>query len=234
MDIADAFVDAHTHKIKVGSNIAIVNIMLRGDSDLTKDAFPALLLPTTPNTGIYFSAGIHPWYLNNWESTIKLLEELACNPKVIAIGECGLDKNSASLFDKQEQALRFQISLSENLKKPLIIHCIKAFNELIRLRKATHPAMPWIIHGFNNSAEIAGKCLEAGMVLSFGKSLHDKNSKSVELVKSLANNEFLLETDESDFSIEEVYAKCSDVKGIATEKLKFDMFQNFNHYFASR
>ncbi len=232
MDKASPFVDAHTHKIQTDGNIWIVNILLKENSEEVRLNMPsALSVKVNLEPGIYFSVGIHPWYIDNWESKIKELEELSSNPKVVAIGECGLDKKHESSLDAQEQAFLFQILLSENLKKPLVIHCVKAFNELIQTRKSTKAQMPWVIHGFNNSLEIARQCIEYGMVVSFGKSLLSKNSKSVDVVKSLANNKFLLETDESNLPIEEIYTKCAGIKGISLEQLKIDMFQNVNHYF---
>jgi Mg-dependent DNase len=220
------FIDAHTHKIPTSNNIAIVNILLRRDDNHNEEP----LISSNVNQVTYFSVGIHPWYLENWEKSIDRLEEIANVPKVLAIGECGLDRTRETPFDRQKQAFLTQISVSENLKKPVIVHCVKAYSELIQLRKQAKPTKPWIIHGFNNNLEVAQKCIENGMMLSFGRSLL-YNSKLTEVIKLMNLNNFLLETDENEVPIEEIYTKCADIKAISVKQLKLELSQNFNKLF---
>lgn len=220
------FVNIHSHKISNDAAISIVNIILdKNDGNFTD---PSLLENDKPN--IHFSVGIHPWFLNNWQSRVSALENIGNHSKVIAIGECGLDKTQDTSLSEQTEVFRVHINLSEKLKKPLIIHCVKAYNELIQIKKKVNPKQPWIIHGFNNNAQIARQCVESGMCISLGKSLFNTQLNSM-LVTCIPLSHLFLETDETDFTIQEIYQKYADLKEIPMDRLKFDMTRNFNNYF---
>jgi len=222
-------VDIHTHNFKPSGNITIVNVILADKSDNKNSISPILLRNQKPFT--YFSAGIHPWFSDDWETQIKLLEELSVHPKVIALGECGLDKSIKTSLDEQRKILNLQIKLSEKTQKPLIIHCIKAYNELIEIRKSTKSDLPWIIHGFNSSLKVAENCIKYGIYLSFGRSLFNNSLKMTELIQWIPISKLFLETDESDLPIEEIYLKYLKIKGISMNQLKVEMLQNFNTCF---
>ena len=176
MDRTDLFIDVHTHKIATDNQIAILNLIINKEFIGPPQSFQQ----NTDNQKFYFSAGVHPWYMDNWQLQMERLNEIASNPNIIAIGECGLDKKVGKPIAEQIELFHLQIALSEHLQKPLIIHCVKTFNELIEIRKSTKAKMPWIIHGFNGNIKIAMQCLNSGMILSFGKSLfNDRDRKSV-------------------------------------------------------
>ena len=109
---------------------------------------PATLLEN--QEAIYASVGIHPWELTEanadtlWESLQKAVED----KRVVAIGECGLDKLKGASLDLQIALFKKEALLAEAYSIPLVIHCVKAFNELILLKKEIKPLQPWIIHGF--------------------------------------------------------------------------------------
>ena len=227
MDRTNLFIDIHTHKIQTDSQIAVLNLII--NKEFT--GLPQFTQQNKDNQKIYFSAGIHPWYMKEWQMQIERLKEIASKPNIIAIGECGLDKKAEKPIAEQIELFHLQIALSEHLQKPLIIHCVKAFNELIEIKKNTKAKMPWIVHGFNGSIEIAMHCINSGMTLSFGKSLLNANSNNIQIIKTLSNSSFFLETDDSIFSIEEVYSKCSAIKNITIEQLTSDMAKNFNNIF---
>ena len=89
-----------------------------------------------PAEGCYYSIGIHPWKVLETEpEDWKRLEDAAGHPSVLAIGEAGLDKLASADILLQKEVLIRQILLSESVGKPLVIHCVKAFNELIELKK---------------------------------------------------------------------------------------------------
>ena len=223
MDKTDHYINIHTHKIQTDNQIAVLNIIVNQDIAVKS------ILPRQNNR--YCSAGVHPWFMDEWKTQIEQLKKIASKPNVIAIGECGLDKKVKTPLTEQIELFSLQIALSELLQKPLIIHCVKAFNELIKIRKTMKSKMPWIVHGFNGNLEISKQCLHAGMILSFGKSLFNSKSSSIQVIKSLTTNSFFLETDESDYSIEEIYDRCSGITGISVEQLKREMAINFNNSF---
>ena len=155
IEISIPYINIHTHSISTGNVIGILNV------------YPSDALPDH----VYLSSGIHPWYTDDWGNKMQQLTKLAADNRIIAIGECGLDTKSTTPLEMQKKIFIQQVELSEKFKKPLIIHCVKAFNELIQIHKMFKPAMPWILHGFNPNMEIANRCLELQMKLSFGKSL---------------------------------------------------------------
>ncbi|WAC41657.1 TatD family hydrolase [Pedobacter sp. SL55] len=172
------------------------------------------------------SIGIHPWYgkLQELDKNLKYLNVLARQENVKLIGECGLDKLKGEPMENQLQTLEAQISLAEELKKPLIIHCVKAFDELVALKKRLQPTVPMIIHGFNKKYEMAQQLINQGFYLSFGAAV----LKSDEVAMALEKTEtpFFLETDEADVSITEIYNKVAEIKKISLDKLKDIIFAN--------
>ena len=87
--------------------------------------------------GRSISLGIHPWHISDkWRDDLAAITILAKEDNVVAIGECGLDAlKSPAQIEVQEEIFKAHIQLSEALQKPLIIHCVKAFDRLIALRK---------------------------------------------------------------------------------------------------
>ena len=120
--------------------------------------------------GAFHSVGIHPWHtINVASSTIERLHLLAAHPQIIAIGETGLDALKGASIDIQTDIFRLHVALSEKHQKPLIIHCVKSFNEIIALKKELRPTMPWIIHGFRGKPQLATQLLNNGFYISLGK-----------------------------------------------------------------
>ena len=117
------FINTHTHKQLFDAKIELVNLNI---SALEK-----------PNN---YSYGIHPWQIdtNGYQLELKLLEQKAHEKKCLAIGECGLDKLSSVDFLLQQQVFVEQIKIANRIKKPLIIHCVKAFNELLNCLNLNH------------------------------------------------------------------------------------------------
>ena len=82
--------------------------------------------------GVFHSVGIHPWQTANISSfIIKQLNILAAHPQIVAIGETGIDSIKGASIDIQIEIFKLHVNLSEQYKKPLIIHCVKSFNEII-------------------------------------------------------------------------------------------------------
>ena len=82
-----------------------------------------------------FSCGIHPWYSEDSEPQLKYLYEIATDPRIIAIGETGLDKLKGPSLNVQIPVFKSHIELAEKLKKPLIIHAVKVWEQLYHIRK---------------------------------------------------------------------------------------------------
>lgn len=175
----------------------------------------------------YASVGIHPWFLSEVKADQQwnLLQELVKDKRVIALGEVGLDKLKGPSLEFQETVLRKEIALSEEENLPLVIHCVRAFNELLQLHKELKPKQPWVIHGFRGKKEVAEMLLKAGFYLSFGDSFQDTALCAVPL------NRLFIETDESDKNIERLYQRIADVRGEALEVLVEGIRKNVESVF---
>jgi TatD DNase family protein len=165
-------------------------------------------------TDRYISVGLHPWHIRNeWQAEFHLLSELATEERVVMIGEAGLDKVCRTSFSLQQEVFRRQALLAEKLGKPLIIHCVKAWPEIVAFHTELRPSAPWIIHGFRGKPELAKELLKLGFYLSFGEHF---NSESV-IITPLER--LCTETDESKLDIETIYSKIAQAKGITVEEL---------------
>lgn len=151
------------------------------------------------NTCQYYSCGIHPWYSDNIEPQLKFLTEIAIDDRVVAIGETGFDKLRGSDMKTQETVFEQQIRLSEDLKKPLIIHCVKAWDELLLMKKRHKPTQSWIIHGYRGKVEQTDQLLSHGFLFSIGEKYDASSLRRIPL------DRIFCETDDSNLSIEAVY-----------------------------
>lgn len=181
----------------------------------------------------HYSYGLHPWYIDEFtmEDQLRKLELKADEKRCIAIGECGLDKLSKVDFNLQQKAFVEQIRIANHYKKPLIIHCVKAFNELVNHLNLNNNEVPVIIHGFNNNENIARVLLDHGCYFSFGKALLGYESNAERTLKNIGRKNFFLETDDSEISIKYIYRKASEILGIDEEILKAQVQSNFETIF---
>ena len=110
--------------------------------------------PLPREEGHWFCAGLHPWDVTEgFDNQLNVLEKLLANPQVVAVGECGFDALKGPSYELQEQAFVSQVQLSEQFRKPMILHVVRDFDSVIRLRKQLKPTQPWLIHGFRGGPE---------------------------------------------------------------------------------
>jgi TatD DNase family protein len=180
------------------------------------------------------SVGIHPWFIKE-ESVfqeLELVDQYSQLPQVAAVGECGLDKRIAVPFALQQQVFEAQLHLAQQIQKPVIIHCVAAFQELIATIKKSKITVPIIVHGFSKNNTLAQQLLQEGYYLSFGKYLFQQPELAEVLAKVPADR-FFLETDAMDRSIEEVYAKAAECKKMSVDQLKSTLNCTFVAVFKS-
>ena len=145
-----------------------------------------------------------------------------------AIGECGLDRACDSDFELQREVFIKQIELSEQYHKPLIIHAVRSYPDIISIWKEMKPNQPWIIHGFNGNEHSAEQLLRHdGIYLSLGDVLFKNEKRAERLLDIIPSDRLFLETDVAERSIVEVYEKASLFSGVATDILRKDIFDNF-------
>ena len=179
-----------------------------------------------------YSFGVHPWKIDkNVNDILQEMDTISKNRRCIAIGECGLDKLIDVDFELQKRIFCDQIQIANEVQKPLIIHCVKAFNEVTACLKKMNNTVPVIIHGFNNNKNIADELLKNGYLLSFGKALLSADSNAIEVLKYVGRKNFFLETDDAKISIRDVYRKASEVLGIEEQFLQEQIKSNYQKVF---
>jgi len=162
----------------------------------------------------YYSVGYHPWYLSADESEDwSQFMSIVSSPQVLAIGEAGLDKLSTVDMKIQQKAFVKQAEIASRLNKPLIIHCVKAYNEIIKYKMDINPDVAWIIHGFRGKKELAGELLNHGFYLSFGEKYQE------EALKYISLDRMFIETDESKVDIHRLYERAALLLGLDTKVL---------------
>jgi TatD DNase family protein len=179
------------------------------------------------------SIGLHPWYLT--EESISempgILKQAAAAENVLAFGEAGLDTVIKTPIELQHPVFRTQIKLSIEFNRPLIIHCVRAFPELFKLRKKYGNSTPWIIHGFNASQAIAAECVERGIFISLGQRLFRNPEKAQKIVKTVPLSMVFAETDDDSMPIQEVYRSISTLYDLSEVELKGIIFRNYSGVF---
>ena len=184
--------------------------------------------PSVPIATPYCSYGIHPWFLTeeNAENQLHQLETLLQNNAIIAIGEVGFDAVRAANMDLQHRVFEEVISLSEHYQKPLIIHCVRAWDKLLQLHKKRKVTQRWLIHGFHGSHELALQLLKRDMLLSFGaKLLTDGKLQSI--FSKIPIESVFLETDDAETRIADIYQTAATVRKMEEEMLKNIFLKNF-------
>lgn len=215
-----SFIDIHTHHSShIDGTLSILN------------CFPEQI-KIEDNIERVISVGLHPWHVDkdNASSIINLIQAIASHKNVLAIGEIGLDRTIDTALSVQEMYFLKQIEIAESLNKPLIMHCVRCFPELLSIKKRVKASTPWLIHGFRNNSQIACELLKQNCYLSFGEALlFDK--KNQDLFIKIPLNRVFLETDESEISISEIYNKAAQLKGLQLEVLKEKLFNNYETVF---
>jgi TatD DNase family protein len=181
------------------------------------------------------SIGLHPWFLTkeNFEKDFENLSQLASNQQVRTIGECGLDKLRGEDIAFQTRVFEQHIRLAEAVFKPVVIHCVRAFGEVVAVKKRLKPTVPLIIHGFNKKATILKELVHHGFYISIGAAILEKKrantegSNFTEILRQIPLNKLFFETDDAEnVEIQEIYAAAAEVLGIDLQELKLKIYEN--------
>ena len=180
----------------------------------------------------HYSIGIHPWYINEsrLECDLKIIEEKLQLPECLALGECGLDKRIKIPMALQIEIFEKQLALAEKYQKPLVLHLVAAFDELIEIKKKMKIFVPIIIHGFSKNEQVAKQLLDNGFYLSFGKYLI-RNPEMKQVFQMVPNDRFFLETDTIEETLEAVYHVAAQYKSMTLEEMNKQIEVNKNKVF---
>ena len=178
-----------------------------------------------PLPGLY-SMGIHPWYIQpgHWENQLRSLRNKSTNAGILAIGECGLDKVCATPFSLQVQVFRAQLEWANSIGKPLVIHCVRAWEEVLVLLEKANIRVPVLFHGYNKNAQLANRITGKGYYISLGKALQQPGMQ--EVLRAVPANRFFLETDDAELSIGEIYHLAANALSIDHNSLALQIQKN--------
>ncbi len=179
-----------------------------------------------------YSIGIHPWFIveERLEADLKVIESKIQQKNCLAIGECGLDKRIAIPIEVQQLVFEKQLLLAQQYNKPVVLHCVAAFDELIAIKKKLKITVPMIVHGFSKSEQLAQQLINNGFYISFGKYLL-LNPDLETAFKGVPQDKFFLETDTVKEGIEAVYDVAAKYKGVAVNEIQEIVNRNFNEVF---
>jgi TatD DNase family protein len=150
------------------------------------------------------------------------LSVMALHPQVVMIGEAGMDKrNGAVLLNSQMEVFREHVRLSELVRKPLIVHCVKAVDELLAIRREMKAAMPWVLHGFRGGVEQWRQLSRAGIRVSIGEHYNEA------FIREMPLTELLVESDEQ-LSVDDIYKRIASDINIDVHELQNQVRNNIS------
>jgi TatD DNase family protein len=210
MDIP--YIDLHTHRCGPKSGVEKVCTYRLGCGE----SLPAGC----------FTAGVHPWDAGKvWEGVLDFFKKPP--PGLVGLGEIGLDF-AVRDADRAVQIewLRRQLGVAERLGLPVVLHCVRAYNEMqAELRKYRLKAV--VFHGFTGSPELAGQLAGRGYALSFN-TLSLQSPKTIEALKVTPSECLFLETDDNPAAdLERLYDEVAVLRGTTLETLKETVFLNY-------
>lgn len=211
------FLNTHTHHLSHQSDVLELYNQFPNELNL--------------NAKIY-SSGIHPAYINSTtiDEEINLINHHILDKNCLAIGEIGLDKLCETDFNLQIEVFEKQIKIAEENQLPIIIHSVRAYQEILHIRKKMNITVPFIFHGFNKNEQLLQQIIVQNCFASFGKNLlYNKNLQII--FANLSAKYFFLENDSSEIPIQEIYVFAADLRKISIEELQQQMAENWKNVF---
>lgn len=218
----------------------MVDIHTHRNPSLEEAIYPVTPDPLfSPQPDQWYSVGIHPWkvqdFLQGKMGTKEALEEYVRSSRVLAVGEAGLDKvhfpaamepgTQKLLYKGSVEVFKWQARLAEEVQKPLIIHCVRAMDDLLALKKELSPVQLWIIHGFRGKPRQGIQLMDHGFALSFGEYFHP------ETVRLVPEDLLFAETDESTLPISEIIRKLGNARNQDKQELQSILERNVSRHF---
>jgi len=194
--------------------------------------------------GHVISIGLHPWYVGEEEPEGERwdrVKEIASGPEVLAIGETGLDKykhKGAVMRGRARRWFEAHARLADSLKKPLVVHCVKAHGECLEILGRIQPEAGGIIHAFSGSLEVMKDYERLGFGVGIGVAVTRERSKRArEAASKVPACQLFLETDAPFMSINgrasgnardilQVLEVVAELRGVEKEEIAEQTWQN--------
>ncbi|MCB9018501.1 MAG: TatD family hydrolase [Paludibacteraceae bacterium] len=205
------YVNIHTHHADERNDVMCVVNLPSGEQAI-------------PEEGL-FSVGVHPWDVDSLvPARLANICRILQQERVAAVGEIGLDKLSENGYEFQEPVFETQIKMANLLQKPIIIHCVKAYNELLRHKEMM--TTPAIIHGFRGKPQLMDELCRAGFYISFGNRMNEES-----LLQTPANRLFFETDNDEDADIKEIYIRAAKIRKCSASELETQIESNFRTIF---
>ncbi len=213
------YIDIHTHRdypVEADAVYSIKNIALNHSERITQADC---------------SIGLHPWYMDgDAQRELELMVNALGLSQVLAIGECGMDKTISISLNEQQVLFDQQVSIAKRYQKPLIIHCVRAFQEVVACLKSANFKGPVIFHGYRKNETLAEQLVDQGYYLSLGK--HCLNGSQDKVLLDVPLRHLFLETDtDTTVEIEAIYRYVAQVRSIELDELKEILYHNYKKVF---
>ncbi|MCX6219588.1 MAG: TatD family hydrolase [Bacteroidia bacterium] len=209
----DNYINFHTHKLSTQDGvITVYNQLLHEDAGIPKQLY---------------SAGLHPWHADKLSAAelSRILDLHGSSSNLVALGETGLDKVCKIPIQLQQDIFELQLNKAVILRKPVIIHCVKAWEEMLEITRHYH--IPMILHGYNGSDQLTANLVKRGFFFSIGPMILNPNSKIGHAIQFIPLSSVLCETDESDQSIQSVYNAARGYLKIKEPDFRRTIIENF-------
>ncbi|PID88045.1 MAG: hypothetical protein CSB06_02140 [Bacteroidia bacterium] len=210
-------IDIHTHK-KDAPHLALQN------------RFPEEIEAILPRGN--YSLGLHPWKLAAADiaERINKVEKNMGRKNIRAVGETGMDKYRPA-FALQKEVFLAHWVIAHKHDKPIIVHCVKAYSELLEIAKNNPPTVPLILHRYSGNMTLAKQLDHLDCYFSFGQDLFHEKNKAASIFMNLPLERIFLETDDSHFSIKEIYQQAAKLRQTSLENIESQLENNFRNCF---
>lgn len=216
----DQFLNFHAHQQLPAENEIVIQSLFLQDN-----------LITPKSDKIFFTAGLHPWHADQL-SEMEIINRLECliqSKSILAVGETGLDKLKGTDFKTQLEVFKIHVHVAEAYKLPVIVHSVKAHNEILKLKLDLKSTVPWVIHHFNGSRQMAFDFINHGFYLSLSYHIRIENSRLSEYFSDLPLSKIFLETDDFEIDIKNLYETASLKFNISIADLKKQLIHNLKN-----
>jgi TatD DNase family protein len=214
-------IDAHSH-FKPGNSEVFV----------CRNAFDRVSEQTLDRLQYPVSVGTHPWWAHQFKSRKARILSLLPHPKVIAIGETGLDSLRGPAISLQMEAWNGHVQMAKDYGLPLILHAVRTHENLFSgVQKAN---VPVLFHGFSGGIKLLTKIYaEENTYVSFGPSFFRKPDR-YSLLQSCPINRWLLESDNTQTPVSHCYALAAEIMGVSVPDLALLLKKNAQAFFGRK
>lgn len=216
----DLFIDFHTHRARQGQRADVLEIVSSHLGD--------------GKTGELYTLGSHPWWTPGLLSDMQLKaieDALLHDPHCIALGECGLDKFKGPAMKVQIAVLEQLLDIADRLERSVVIHCVRAYDPLLKTKKQFSRIPHWAIHGYARHDVLAKSLVEQGFYLSISPD-RSAHPGLLAAVRSLPLDRLFLETDSAPAQdIINVYNFTAELRGMDITELKAGIAENCKTFF---